>query len=186
MYRAEEKRNTLMQAEQTDIADFIRKCNLRMHLFDPNTGEEKLRCYELIVRTNQLNMSGKKYTPEEFREILARPNHKSFAFSCADDFGEYGIVGFGQYRIEGSTLVFTEFAMSCRVAGKFVESALFSHLLQAEHCESGIFQVIKTRKNVLLRNTLEQIGFQVITDANALRCYHFTDTLTNCDLVEIH
>lgn len=186
MYRAEEKRNTLMQAEQTDIADFIRKCNLRMHLFDPNTGEEKLRCYELIVRTNQLNMSGKKYTPEEFQEILARPNHKNFAFSCADDFGEYGIVGFGQYRVEGSTLVFTEFAMSCRVAGKFVESALFSHLLQAEHCESGIFQVIKTRKNVLLRNTLEQIGFQVITDANTLRCYHFTDTLTNCDLVEIH
>ena len=186
MYRAEEKRNTLMQAEQTDIADFIRKCNLRMHLFDPNTGEEKLRCYELIVRTNQLNMSGKKYTPEEFREILARPNHKNFAFSCADDFGEYGIVGFGQYRVEDSTLVFTEFAMSCRVAGKFVESALFSHLLQTEHCESGIFQVIKTRKNVLLRNTLEQIGFQVITDANALRCYHFTDTLTNCDLVEIH
>ena len=186
MYRAEEKRNTLMQAEQTDIADFIRKCNLRMHLFDPNTGEEKLRCYELIVRTNQLNMSGKKYTPEEFQEILARPNHKNFAFSCADDFGEYGIVGFGQYRVEDNTLVFTEFAMSCRVAGKFVESALFSHLLQAEHCESGIFQVIKTRKNVLLRNTLEQIGFQVITDANALRCYHFTNTLTNCDLVEIH
>ena len=185
MYRAEEKRNTLMQAEQTDIADFIRKCNLRMHLFDPNTGEEKLRCYELIVRTNQLNMSGKKYTPEEFQEILARPNHKSFAFSCADDFGEYGIVGFGQYRVEDKTLVFTEFAMSCRVAGKFVESALFSHLLQAEHCESGIFQVIKTRKNVLLRNTLEQIGFIAAHTAGEQIQYTFCSELLNSDLISL-
>ena len=185
MYRAEEKRNTLMQAEQTDIADFIRKCNLKMHLFEPNTEDEKLRCYELIVRTNQLNMSGKKYTPEEFQEILARPNHKNFAFSCADDFGEYGIVGFGQYRVEGSTLVFTEFAMSCRVAGKFVESALFSHLLQAEHCESGIFQVIKTRKNALLRNTLEQIGFIAAHTAGEQIQYTFCSELLNSDLISL-
>ena len=112
MYRAEEQRNTLMAAEHTDIADFIRKCNLKIHLFAPVTNEEKLRCYELIVRTNQLNMSGNKYTSEEFEKVLIRPEHENFAFSCADDFGEYGIVGFGQYRIEGETLVFTEFAMS--------------------------------------------------------------------------
>ena len=186
MYRAEEKRNILMQAEETDIADFIRKCNLRMHLFEPKTEEEKLRCYELIVRTNQLNMSGKKYTAEEFAEVLTRSGHKNFTFSCADDFGEYGIVGFGQYRIEGDALVFTEFAMSCRVAGKFVESALFSHLLKAESCESGRFEVVKTKKNILLRNTLEQIGFTAVSEADEHCNYHFTDKLANCNLVKIH
>ena len=186
MYRAEEKRNTLMQAEETDIADFIRKCNLRMHLFVPTTEEEILRCYELIVRTNQLNMTGRKYTAEEFAGVLERPDCKNFAFSCADDFGEYGIVGFGQYRIEGDALVFTEFAMSCRVAGKFVESALFAHLLQAENCTSGKFEVIKTKKNILLRNTLEQIGFTAVFEADEHCNYHFTDKLANCNLAKIH
>lgn len=182
MYRAEEKRNTLMQAGQTDIADFIRRCNLRMHLFEPVTQEAKLRCYELIVRTNQLNMSGRKYTAEEFAEVLARPGHKNFAFSCADDFGEYGIVGFGQYRVEEETLVFTEFAMSCRVAGKFVESALFAHLLKAENCKAGKFRVVKTRKNILLRNTLEQIGFETAEAAESI-LYGFSPNLQNSDLV---
>jgi FkbH-like protein len=186
MYRAEEKRSTMMQADQTDIADFIRKCNLRMHLFVPTTEEEILRCYELIVRTNQLNMTGRKYTAEEFAGVLERPDCKNFAFSCADDFGEYGIVGFGQYRIEGDTLVFTEFAMSCRVAGKFVESALFAHLLQAENCANGKFEVIKTKKNILLRNTLEQIGFTAVFEADEHCNYHFTDKLANCNLVKIH
>lgn len=185
MYRAEEQRNTLMQAEHTDIVDFLRKCNLKLHLFTPTAEEEKLRCYELIVRTNQLNMSGKKYTPEEFEEVLARSNHINFAFSCADDFGEYGIVGFGQYRVEGEVLAFTEFAMSCRVAGKFVESALFARLLESENCKSGSFTVHKTKKNTLLRNTLEQIGFQAQRDSSETVFYTFTANLLNSTIVGI-
>lgn len=185
MYRAEEQRNTLMAAEHTDIAEFIRKCNLKMHLFTPQTEEEKLRCYELIVRTNQLNMSGKKYTAEEFTEVLARPGHKNFAFSCADDFGEYGIVGFGQYRIGDETLVFTEFAMSCRVAGKFVESALFSYLLQTEKCTTGSFAVQKTKKNILLRNSLESIGFMVENQDDITASYCFAANLKNHSIVQI-
>lgn len=185
MYRAEEKRSTLMAAEHTNLADFIRRCNLRMRLFTPATEEEKLRCYELIVRTNQLNMSGVKYTPEEFEELLARPDHKNFAFSCADDFGEYGIVGFGQYRVEGGALDFTEFAMSCRVAGKFVESALFSHLLASESCKSGSFTVRKTKKNILLRNTLEQIGFQTEREDSETAAYTFTADLLNSTVVGV-
>lgn len=185
MYRAEEKRSILMRTEQTDIADFIRKCNLRMHLFEPVTEEEKLRCYELTVRTNQLNMTGRKYTAEEFGEVMAQPDRRNFAFSCADDFGEYGIVGFGQYRVEGDRLVFTEFAMSCRVAGKFVESTLFAHLLEKENCKSGEFEVVKTKKNILLRNTLEQIGFGAkFIDSSSVQ-YTFRNSLLNKEVVRI-
>lgn len=185
MYRAEEQRNTLMKAEHTDIVDFLRKCNLKLHLFTPATEEEKLRCYELIVRTNQLNMTGRKYTAEEFAEVLSRPGHKNFAFSCADDFGQYGIVGFGQYRAEGEVLVFTEFAMSCRVAGKFVESALFARLLDSENCKKGSFTVQKTKKNVLLRNTLAQIGFQTERDTADTMSYTFTANLQNSTIVDV-
>lgn len=185
MYRAEEQRNTLMKAEHADIVDFLRKCHLKLHIFTPATEDEKLRCYELIVRTNQLNMSGRKYTPEEFEEVLARPDHKNFAFSCADDFGEYGIVGFGQYRVEDEVLICTEFAMSCRVAGKFVESALFSYLLKNENCKGGSFAVQKTKKNTLLRNTLEQIGFQPQHDSSETVSYTFTANLLNGTVVGI-
>ena len=185
MYRAEEQRNTLMKAEHADIVDFLRKCHLKLHIFTPATEDEKLRCYELIVRTNQLNMSGRKYTPEEFEEVLARPGHKNFAFSCADDFGQYGIVGFGQYRVDGEVLVFTEFAMSCRVAGKFVESALFTHLLENENCKDGSFVVQKTKKNILLRNTLERVGFKSITEFNNEISYIFTSELINKEIISV-
>lgn len=185
MYRAEEKRNAIRSSEHTDVAEFIRKCHLKAKLFVPGTEAEKLRCYELAVRTNQLNMSGKKYTTEEFDQVLARADHRNFAFSAGDDFGEYGIVGFGQYRVEGKTLVFTEFAMSCRVAGKFVESAVFSKLLSGEGCEEGRFQVQITKKNILLRNSLESIGFRAESRSDAEVRYRFDADLQHCDIVEI-
>lgn len=185
MYRAEEQRNTLMQAERTDILAFLRQCNLKLHIFSPATEEEKLRCYELILRTNQLNMSGRKYSAEEFDAVLARNGHTNFAFSCEDDFGTYGIVGFGQYCVNHGVMVFTEFAMSCRVAGKFVESALFSYLLKNEGCQTGSFCVRKTKKNALLRRTLEQIGFTPEQDSAEQVSYRFTNNLLNKTIVNI-
>ena len=130
-------------------------------------------------------MTGKKYTREEFDEILLRPGHKSCAVTCGDDFGQYGIVGFAQYRVEEETLVFTEFALSCRVAGKFVESALFAHLLKEEGVKYGEFTVIKTKKNGLLRRTLEQIGFIVEEETESAVAYQFGEELKYHTLVKI-
>ena len=154
-----------------------------MELFVPRTEEELLRSFELAARTNQLNMSGNKYSPEEFDRVLSRDGYKNFAFSCEDDFGTYGIVGFGQYRVENEKLIFTEFAMSCRVAGKFVESALFAALLEREGCDKGDFTVKKTKKNILLRRTLEEIGFTALEETQETVSYVFDRELVNRDLV---
>ncbi len=185
MYRAEEKRNQLMNSEFSDSTEFLRKCNLKLNIFAPESDEAVLRCFELVVRTNQLNMSGVKYTADEFKSVLNREDHKNFAFSCRDDFGSYGIVGFGQYRKESNALVFTEFAMSCRVAGKYAESALFSGLLASEGCEKGVFPCVKTKKNILLRNTLTEIGFSLTDETADKAVFEFGIDLKNKDIVKI-
>ena len=130
-------------------------------------------------------MSGKKYSQEEFMDILNRSGYKNFAFSCKDDFGEYGIVGFGQYRVENNWIIFTEFAMSCRVAGKYVESALFTFLLQLENCQSGKFEILITKKNGLLRNTLKEIGFSINQESSNRVKYQFGDKLLHSELVKV-
>ena len=183
MYKAEENRNRLLYDDKTDLVSFIRKSNMRIHIFTPETTEEKLRCYELVVRTNQLNMSGKKYSSTEFENIFIQQGRINFAFSCEDDFGDYGIVGYGQYSIDDDVVVFKEFAMSCRVAGKFVESALFYQLLTREDKAKGYFTIYKTKKNILLRNSLEAIGFLVSEEDNDKVKYEFSKNLLNSDLV---
>ncbi len=185
MYRAEEQRNLLRSNSNTDTIEFLKKCHLKATVFVPRTEAERLRSYELVVRTNQLNMSGKKYTRTEFEAVLSRPDHKIFALSCGDNFGDYGIVGFGQYRIENNSIIFTEFAMSCRVAGKYVESALFSAILESTNCTTGNFPIQKTKKNQLLRKTLDAIGFQSLRENDSSIEYSFTHDLAHADLVSI-
>ena len=185
MYQAEEKRNILRDTDNSDTLVFLKKCNLKINIFEPKTDKEILRCYELVVRTNQLNMSGKKYTREEFNGVLQRSEHKNIAFSCKDDFGEYGIVGFGQYYIHKDEIIFTEFALSCRVAGKYVESALFKEILRREDCKQGQFNIIITKKNILLRRTLQEIGFSIIDNNSKNIKYSFDNELKNSDIVEV-
>ncbi len=185
MYRAEEKRKILQASAASDPVEFLRKCNITIDIFEPATEEEKLRCYELVVRTNQLNMSGIKYTPEEFEKVISREGHRNFAVSCKDDFGSYGIVCFGQYKVEDDTLIFTEFAMSCRVAGKYAESALFTRLLKRENCRKGRFDIIKTKKNTLLRNTLSDIGFLICKESEDELHLEFSKELKNNTVVHI-
>ena len=185
MYRAEEKRMQIQKSESGDILSFLKKCHIEVECFIPASDAEILRCYELIARTNQLNLSGIKYTEEEFHNVLKKTEAKNIAISCHDDFGSYGIVGYVQYIVKDNQLVFSEYAMSCRVAGKYIESALFTFLLNKEKCNSGIFSVNKTQKNSLLRRTLEQIGFikEKETENNVL--YAFKDNLNNASVVNV-
>lgn len=185
MYQAEEQRHQLQQSENSDTVDFLKKCHLQLELFVPTTEDEIQRCFELVVRTNQLNMSGIKYTQDEFDTVLQRKDCCTFAFSLEDNFGAYGIVGFGQYQAHGGKLTFTEFAMSCRAAGKYVESALFAYLLEQVNCNSGMFAVKKTPKNGLLRRTLEEIGFAAQNDTEKEVHYSFTAQLKNREIVEV-
>lgn len=185
MYKAEEKRNSIKNNESTNIDDFIRQCEIKLSVFPPKTDEELLRCYELVLRTNQLNMSGIKYSESEFKNVLNKERANTFAVSCEDKFGEYGIVAFIQYVVEDGTINFTEFAMSCRVAGKYVESALFNYLLKKENVNKGYFNLRITEKNKLLRNTLENIGFKIIESDKKSITYEFDNNLYNSDLVMV-
>lgn len=185
MYKAEERRNKLKSQSFADNESFLKQCNIVLTVFEPTTEEEKLRCFELLLRTNQLNMSGVKYTEEEFESVIAREDCYNISLSCKDDYGTYGVVGYLQYSVSGEELHFTEFAMSCRVAGKFVESALFAHLLKSTGCKVGHFAVNKTKKNTLLRQTLEDIGFKTITDSEDRVSYEVTAELKNKDIVKV-
>lgn len=185
MYQAEEKRNIIKNQSNIDTIEFIRNCNLRISLFEPTSSDQIARCYELIVRTNQLNMSGIKYSKEEFEKVLSKEGFSNYAFFAEDNFGSYGIVGFGQYSVNDRQLKFSEFAMSCRVASKFVESALFYKLLESNGCEKGVFNLKKTKKNGLLINTLKEIGFSVDFENDLKIEFSFDKNLKEKELVRV-
>ena len=58
-------------------------------------------------------------------------------------------------------------------------------LLRSKNCRSGVFAVQKTKKNILLRHTLEGIGFHSQEETDDRIRYIFDPQLTGSDIILI-
>ncbi len=184
MYQTEAERKKLSMNFDGDNTDFLRSCDIVLNIRKPITEEEINRSFDLIHRTNQLNLSGKKYTKEEFEKILNDTARHHLIAECSDKFGSYGQVAFISFK-DDEAITIDEYAMSCRVANKYVESALVKWLKDNYH-KDIILKGIKTDRNGLLLKTFTEIGFIDESDETSITLISKANDTTKCDdIVEV-
>lgn len=184
MYLTELKRSEDFEAGKTDIASFIKSCELTVKLKRPTTDAEAERCFELANRTNQLNLSGRKYTSDEFRSLILEEGTETLYGTAFDKYGSYGGVLFAKYRAEGDVIRVYEFAMSCRIAAKFAENAVIAYLLGK--AENVIFEGNRTAKNRALTDGLEGAGMaDLSSDGKILYRVSRADGVKGADIVSV-
>lgn len=162
-YLADMQRHKVEEIFSGDYLGFLKSCELKLRLFRPERPEESARCLELIQRSNQLNLSSRRYSPEEFDRLLAGKDVLCVAMDCEDRFGRYGIVGFVSVNESGSSPVISDFVLSCRVAQKRVEHAFFRWLAREyrQHGQSRLLAgLIRTPKNKPLVKVFEDMRFE--------------------------
>ncbi|WP_286152972.1 HAD-IIIC family phosphatase [Sporofaciens musculi] len=174
MYQIEAKRKQIQASYSGDYLNFIKSCGMVIELGDVNNaGSEGIieRCYELVSRTNQLNITGHKYTRDSFNKHLRNGDKKHFYFNCKDKYGDYGIVGYVSFSVQESNIVIDELSVSCRVAQKHVEYALLSWIARNCSPKGNIWvKFIKTGKNTPMYRTLVDIGCMESSDGMVLKC----------------
>jgi len=179
LYQEAIEREEDEQQYGADYLGFLRTCNICLQVarYAP---EDFDRTAELVQRTNQLNFSGRKYSRSELFEILEDNTKQKYVLRGSDRYGTFGAIGFALVYPRAGELFVEDFMVSCRVQGKFLEQAFFSHLL-AKHnpSRSSIVRVnyTPTAKNTPARKVLETIGFRqereegmILTAAQGLRC----------------
>ena len=60
------------ESEFDDITDFLKSCAMKAFVAHPSK-DELLRCYELVQRTNQLNISAERLSFEQIEEFVSSP-----------------------------------------------------------------------------------------------------------------
>lgn len=164
-YMTEAKRSLVQEAYSDNYLDFLRSCNLTLKLFVPSEEEAISRCLELIQRANQLNLSGKRYGPDELLVLLTNPNFLCVAMQCEDRFGNYGIIGFASVERSLERIVVKDFVLSCRVAQKHVEHSFYGWLAQqAKYLKlKHLFaELVISPKNAPLAKVFGDLGFITI------------------------
>jgi FkbH-like protein len=115
------------RSQHLSMRSFIEKLNLQIQYL-PIDEENLARAAQLIERTNQFNLTLKRRSISELRQILARSETTGFLVEVSDKYGEYGSVGIGICEPANATLLVDTFALSCRALGRGVEYHILRHL----------------------------------------------------------
>jgi FkbH-like protein len=95
------------------------------------------RVAQLTQKTNQFNLTTRRYREQDIVAMLARPEFRIITISVSDRFGDNGIVGVAITFDEGSACEIDTLLLSCRVIGRTIETALLAYLIQ-QACSRGL------------------------------------------------
>lgn len=121
------------------------------------------RIAQLTNKTNQFNLTTRRYTDAEIDAMRADPSCQVYSFGAKDAFGDHGIIGAAIIKEDSSrTWRIDTFLMSCRVIGRNIEKAVLASL--AEHAKKQritalIGEYIPTAKNALCKDMYAREGF---------------------------
>jgi len=168
---AEDQQRTEMYAAQRQRAGAEQKFQSKEDFFRFLEQEAELapvspmtlaRVAQLTQKTNQFNLTTRRYTEAEIAAMAKLPEWQIFSIKVRDRFGDHGLVGVAITRDKGEQCEVDTFLLSCRVIGRTVETALLGHLA-ASAAQRGrkrlVGYFIPTKKNAPARDFYEQHGF---------------------------
>ena len=161
MYAAQKQRAGAEQNFQSK-EDFFRFLEQEAEL-EPVTDLTLARVAQLTQKTNQFNLTTRRYTEEQIAAMAKQPEWHIFSIRVRDRFGDHGLVGVAIAHDEGEQCEVDTFLLSCRVIGRTVETALLAHLAESARQRGHkrlVGWFLPTKKNAPARDFYQQHGFE--------------------------
>lgn len=124
------------------------------------------RIAQLTNKTNQFNLTTRRYTLAEMEAIARDPKYLGVYGKLTDRFGDNGLISVVLGRREGDALHLDLWLMSCRVLKREMELAMLDAV--AEHARAvgvrtlvGVY--LPTKKNGLVAEHYEKLGFWLLS-----------------------
>lgn len=160
MYSANAKR-TAQQKSFTNYRDYLLSLDMNAEIADFSPVYLQ-RITQLTNKSNQFNLTTKRYSESEMQEVTKSQNHIRLYGQLADKFGDNGVVSVVIGRCENTTLHIELWLMSCRVLKRDMEFAMLDELV-GECKKRGISRIIgyyyKTTKNSMVAELFGKFGF---------------------------
>jgi len=178
MYMENAKRAEF-QASFSDYEEYLRSLEMKAEIrsFSPMYMS---RIAQLTNKSNQFNLTTKRYTQTEIEEAAADPERITLYGKLSDRFGDNGVVSIVIGKIEGENqeeLHMELWLMSCRVLKRNMEYAMMDALVR-EAKKKGIRRIVgyyyPTGKNGMVREFYKDQGFTLVsTDENENTTWEF-------------
>ena len=165
LYKQREQAES-MRGSSTNLEDFYRE--LRMQLtIAPVDAATLARSAQLTQKTNQFNVTTRRYTEADVERLLADPDWVLCTVAVRDKFGDNGVVGIMLATQRDAALEIDTLLLSCRVIGRTVETAMLACLCQiarSRDLEKLVGSIVPTAKNIPVRDLYARHGFSPAQD----------------------
>ncbi|MCI9270116.1 MAG: HAD-IIIC family phosphatase [Dorea sp.] len=165
MYKENAERAKL-QGSFSDYGEYLHSLNMRAVIkpFEPIYME---RIAQLTNKSNQFNLTTKRYTQAEIEEVSNNEKFITLYGKLEDKFGDNGVVSVCIGRIDGNVCHMDLWLMSCRVLKRDMEFAMMDSLVC--RCKAaGIVEIrgyyYPTQKNSMVKQFYETIGFEFVSE----------------------
>jgi FkbH-like protein len=154
------------QQSAPDIASYLKGLNMVGRLYRPEEADIA-RVAQLEMKTNQFNLTTRRYSEPALRDFLARPDAIVLAFRLADRFADHGLTSTLIAVQQGDTLRIDSWLMSCRIFSRSAEHAIMRGLLRMARAR-GVRRVLgeyrPTAKNGVVADLYARLGFGACAD----------------------
>lgn len=168
MYQANEKRKQAV-SKYKEYQDYLKSLKMVATIL-PFSKAEISRIVQLANKSNQFNLTTRRYTQKEIEEIIDNPNYITLYGRLKDKFGDNGIVSLVIGRMDDSVLHIELWLMSCRVLKRDMEKAMLDAVI-ASSTENNINEIrgyyYPTEKNHMVEKFYEACGFSKIAEDEA-------------------
>ncbi len=160
MYFSEEKRVELSKTTQS-YSEFLQKLKLEVTL-EKLTSMTLDRAHELVMKTNQFNLTGLIFSRLELNNMIFSSKHKVLVFRLRDKFGDYGIISVLVLgRLKEDNWEICNWVMSCRALGRKIEHQIIQLAQNELIGDGGVIygKFVPTGRNEVVSELLVNLGF---------------------------
>ena len=165
LYR-QRSQSEALRSSSASVEDYYRGLEMELRIAPVDRGSLK-RAAQLTQKTNQLNVTTRRYTELQLSTLGADPGWISMTVGLTDRFGDNGIIGVMLATIGSQALDIDTFLLSCRVIGRGVETAMLAQLCDIadqRRLPALTGQLIPTAKNIPVRDLFERHGFAKVAE----------------------
>jgi FkbH-like protein len=151
--------------------DYIKHLEIKLSYY-VNSTEHLERMSQITQKTNQFNLTTKRYTTTDILEMINSKKYDFILLDYSDRFGKEGLVGLA--IVDKAKGEIDSFMMSCRVIGRGVEDQFIKFIeeqLKSLGHKYSKAMYVKTPKNVLVVNLYEKFGYKIVSSNDATKSY---------------
>ncbi len=162
-YQGNKARDAL-KASATDLPAYLRGLEMEL-IVKPFDRIGLQRIVQLINKSNQFNLTTRRYTDEDVLAVMGDPEAFGLQLRLLDRFGDNGVIAIIIGRLqETKDLLIDTWLMSCRVLGRQVEPTTLNLIAEQAKklgAKRVVGEYIPTKKNGMVKDHYARLGFTV-------------------------